>query len=69
MDAATTEKIYLELLELDRRLQELVEEMQGLTFEMRETRKVLAEGQARNDALKQKLFGNRFQSAEMFAHG
>jgi hypothetical protein len=58
--AEVTNEIYEELLKLDARLQELVDEMQETVAVARETSRQLAEGQARNDALKRRLFGNRF---------
>ena len=60
MADVTNELIYEELLKLDARLQELVEEMQETVAVARETNRQLAEGQARNDALKRRLFGDRF---------
>jgi len=56
----TNEVIYEELLKLDARLQELAHEMQETVAAARETNRQLAEGQARNDALKRRLFGDRF---------
>lgn len=64
MDTITNEMICEEMLELDKRLQETLKELQELVSFMRETNKELAAGQAKNDALKKKLFGNRFEIAE-----
>lgn len=52
--------IYEDLLRLDAKLQRLVGEMEETVAVARETNRQLAEGQARNDALKARLFGNRF---------
>jgi hypothetical protein len=56
----TNEVIYEELLKLDAKLKELVQEMQETVAVARETNRQLTEGQARNDALKRRLFGDRF---------
>ena len=60
MAEVTNEMIYEEILKLDASIQELEHEMQETLAVMRETNRQLAEGQARNDALKRRLFGNRF---------
>ncbi|ATU91337.1 MULTISPECIES: hypothetical protein [Phyllobacterium] len=64
MGTITNEMIYEEILELDKRLQETLEDLQELVSFMRETNKELAAGQAKNDALKKRLFGDRFESIE-----
>jgi hypothetical protein len=56
----SNEVLYEELLKLDIRLQQFEQEVQETLEVFRETNRQLAEGQARNDALKRRLFGNRF---------
>jgi hypothetical protein len=56
----SNEVLYEELLKLDASVQALEREMQETLAVFRETNRQLAEGQARNDALKRRLFGNRF---------
>jgi hypothetical protein len=56
----TDETIYQELLKLDTRMDELVKEMEETVAVFRETNRQLAEGQARTEALKKRLFGDRF---------
>lgn len=60
MGEVTNEMIYDELLKLNARLQEFERETQETLAVFRETNRQLSEGQARNDALKRRLFGNRF---------
>ena len=60
MAEVTNEVLYEELLKLDERLQDLERETQETLAVFRETNRQLAEGQARNDALKRRLFGSRF---------
>lgn len=60
MAEISNELLYEELLKLDARLQEFEQEMQETLTVFRETNRQLSEGQARNDALKKRLFGNRF---------
>jgi len=64
MGAITNEMLYEEMLKLDERLQQTVENLQDLVSFMKETNKELADGQAKNDALKKKLFGDRFEVAK-----
>ncbi|HZG29513.1 hypothetical protein [Rhizobium sp. C4] len=59
MSTITTEMIYEELLKLDEKSRRLNEDLQELRATSRETLKLLAEGQARNDAQKARLFGDR----------
>lgn len=59
MSTITTEMIYEELLKLDDKSRRLNEDLQELRATSRETLKILAEGQARNDAQKVRLFGDR----------
>jgi hypothetical protein len=54
------EMIYEEILKLDASIRDLENEMQETLAVMRETNRQLAAGQARNDALKRRLFGDRF---------
>jgi hypothetical protein len=56
----TNEVLYEELLKLDARLQDFVHETQETLAVFRETSRQLTEGQARNDVLKRRLFGDRF---------
>ena len=60
MAEISNEALYEELLKQDARLQEFEQEMQETLTVFRETNRQLSEGQARNDALKKRLFGNRF---------
>lgn len=55
----SNEVLYEELLDLDVRLQRLVEQMEETVAFARETNRILEAGQARNDALKKRLFGDR----------
>ena len=60
MAEITNEMLYAEMLRLDERTHETLKSLQDLVGFTRETNRELAEGQARTDALKKKLFGNRF---------
>jgi regulator of replication initiation timing len=55
----TTEMIYEELLKLERSVKELCEDLDDLRAVSRETVRILAEGQARNDAQKERLLRER----------
>jgi hypothetical protein len=68
MSGVTKEMIYAEVVELDRRLGETVSSLEELVSFMKETNQELAEGRARTEALKQALFGDRFDRAGLF-HG
>ena len=61
MNVVSNEELYEELLKLDARLQRFAEEAEETLAVARETTRLLAEGQARNDALKRRLFGDRFE--------
>ncbi|CAN7510163.1 hypothetical protein LJR231_003639 [Phyllobacterium sp. LjRoot231] len=63
METITNQKLYEELLKLDKRFQKNLDDLQDLVSFMKETNKELAAGQAKNDALKRELFGNRFDSS------
>jgi hypothetical protein len=54
------EENYQQLLKLDEKYGELVKEMEETVAVARETNRLLSEGQARTEALKQRLFGDRF---------
>lgn len=60
MATITNEMLYAEMLKIDKRLQDAVEELQDFASFMKETNKELAEGRAHTEALKKSLFGNRF---------
>ncbi|RWX75475.1 hypothetical protein EPK99_17380 [Neorhizobium lilium] len=60
MAEITNEMLYAEMLKLDERTKETLQSLQDLVGFMKETNRELAEGQARTDALKKKLFGDRF---------
>ncbi|MDO9417124.1 hypothetical protein [Pararhizobium sp.] len=62
MTDVTTEMIYAEVVELDRRLGETVGSLEELVSFMKETNRELAEGRARTEELKRTLFGNRFET-------
>jgi hypothetical protein len=51
---------YEELLKLDERYARLVETMEETLLEAREANRELADGLARTEALKKRLFGDRF---------
>ncbi|MBW9062064.1 hypothetical protein JNB71_01925 [Rhizobium herbae] len=68
MGDVTKEMIYAEVVELDRRLGETVSSLEELVSFMKETNQELAEGRARTEALKQALFGDRFDRAGVL-HG
>ncbi|MET3612916.1 putative CopG family antitoxin [Rhizobium aquaticum] len=59
MSTITTEMIYEELLKLDERSRRFNEDLKELRETSRETLRILAEGQARNDAQRARLFGDR----------
>ncbi|WP_349434526.1 hypothetical protein [Pararhizobium sp. A13] len=63
MGDVTKEMLYAEVVEPDRRLGETVSSLEELVSLMRVTNRELAEGRARTEALKQALFGNRFETA------
>ena len=63
MATVTNQMLYEELLKLDSDVKQLVESMQETVAFARETNRQLAEGQARTEALKKRLFGNRFKHA------
>lgn len=56
-----TQEIYQELLRLEANVGRLVESMEETVSFMRDTNRELAEGQAKTEALKQKLFGDRLK--------
>jgi hypothetical protein len=56
----TKEMLYAELLKLDERSRDTAESFEELIQFMKEMNRELAEGQAKTDALKKALFGNRF---------
>jgi hypothetical protein len=56
----TTEMLYEELLKLDARVAETQAALDDLVIFMRDMNRELAEGQAKTEALKRKLFGDRF---------
>jgi hypothetical protein len=60
MAEVTNEMLYEEMLELDERSKQMLESLEELVSFMKETNRELAEGQARTEALKKKLFGERF---------
>lgn len=59
--AKVTQEIYEELLKLDAEVASLAESLEETVAFMRETNRELAEGQAKTEALKQRLFGDRFK--------
>lgn len=59
--AKVTQEIYEELLKLDAKVERLTESLEETVTFMRETNRELAEGQAKTEALKQRLFGDRFK--------
>jgi hypothetical protein len=59
--AQVTQEIYEELLKLDAKVERLAESLEETVAFMRETNRELAEGQAKTEALKQKLFGDRLK--------
>jgi peptidoglycan hydrolase CwlO-like protein len=59
--APVTQEIYEELLKLDAKVERLAESLEETVAFMRETNRELAEGQAKTEALKQKLFGDRLK--------
>ena len=60
MAEISNEVLFEELLKLDASIQTFEREMKETLAVFRETNRQLSEGQARNDALKRRLFGNRF---------
>ena len=60
MAEITNEMLYAEMLRLDERTQETLQSLQDLVGFMRETNRELSEGRVTTDALKKKLFRNRF---------
>ncbi len=60
MSEVTTEMLYEELLKLDDRVAETEAALTDLVVFMRDMNKELAEGQAKTEALKRKLFRGRF---------
>ena len=61
MAGITNELMYEELLKIEAGLADLAREMEETVAVARDTNRVLAAGQARNDVLKARLFGNRFK--------
>ncbi|UVC10802.1 hypothetical protein IHQ71_09585 [Rhizobium sp. TH2] len=59
--AEVTQEIYEELLKLDEKAERLAESLEETAAFMRDTNRELAVGQARTEALKQKLFGDRLK--------
>ncbi|CDZ35773.1 hypothetical protein [Neorhizobium galegae] len=60
MAEVTNEMLYEEMLKLDERSKQTLESLEELVSFMKETNRELAEGQARTEALKKELFGDRF---------
>ena len=60
MANVTDEMLYEELLKLETSARSLAENIQDLVAEMREGNRELAEGRARIEALKARLFHGRF---------
>jgi hypothetical protein len=60
MADVTNEMLYEELLKLDARMERLVATMEETVEFARETSRELAAGQAKIEATKRRLFGNRF---------
>ncbi|SFB38739.1 hypothetical protein N7E02_26280 [Aliirhizobium terrae] len=60
MSEVTKEMLYEEMLKLDARSQRTLEALEELVLFMKETNRELAEGRAKTEALKKKLFGDRF---------
>lgn len=61
MTEVTKEMLYEEILKLDARSQRTLEALEELVSFVKETNRELAEGQAKTEALKKKLFGDRFE--------
>ncbi|CAN7388987.1 hypothetical protein [Rhizobium sp. LjRoot254] len=59
--AKVTQEIYEELLKLESEVAGLALSLEETVAFMRETNRELAEGQAKTEALKRKLFGDRFK--------
>jgi hypothetical protein len=66
MAEITKEMLYEEMLKLDVRSQRTLEALEELVSFMKETNRELAEGRAKTEALKKKLFGNRFDASGAF---
>ncbi|MGN7293591.1 hypothetical protein [Rhizobium sp. SAFR-030] len=60
------EVLYEELLKLDERMAESEAVMADLVAFMKDMNRELAEGQARTEALKRKLFKDRFDAQGLF---
>jgi len=60
MKTINNEVLYEELMKVDESYARLVDTMEETVSIMRETNRELAEGLARTEALKKRLFGNRF---------
>ncbi|EUB95679.1 hypothetical protein PMI07_002167 [Rhizobium sp. CF080] len=60
MAEVTNEMLYDEMLKLDERSKQTLAALEDLVLFMKDTNRELAEGQAKTDALKKRLFGDRF---------
>lgn len=60
MAEITNEMLYAEMLKLDEQTKQTLESLEDLVRFMKDMNRELAEGQARTDALKKRLFGDRF---------
>lgn len=63
MAEITNEMLYAEMLKLDERSERALESLEDLVRFMKDMNRELAEGQAKTDDLKRKLFGNRFDES------
>lgn len=63
MAEVTKEMLYEEMLKLDAHSQRTLEALEELVLVMKETNREVAEGRAKTEALKKKLFGDRFNAS------